>query len=107
MSEERIVRRTLRNRRKGQTDWVAVDALSEEQIEANAAADADNPPWTEEELAAARLVLPGDRAKVPVSIRLDPEVLEYFKEEGRGYQSRINAVLLGYVRSQQRRRGHH
>jgi uncharacterized protein (DUF4415 family) len=105
MSEERIVRRTLQNRRKGQTDWGAVDAMSEEQIEANAAADADNPPWTEEELATARLVLPGDRAKVPVSIRLDPEVLDYFKEEGRGYQSRINAVLLGYVRSQPRRRG--
>jgi uncharacterized protein (DUF4415 family) len=105
MSEERIVRRTLQNRSRGQTDWAAVDALSEEETEANARADADNPPWTEEELAAARLVLPGDRAKVPVSIRLDPEVLDYFKEEGRGYQSRINAVLLGYVRSQQRGRG--
>jgi uncharacterized protein (DUF4415 family) len=104
MSEEHIVRRTLQNRREGQTDWGAVDALSDEEISANAAADADNPPWTEEELAAARLVLPGDRAKVPVSIRLDPEVLDYFKEEGRGYQSRINAVLLGYVRSQQRGR---
>jgi uncharacterized protein (DUF4415 family) len=40
---------------------------------------------------------------VPVSIRLDAEVLDYFKAAGRGYQSRINAVLLGYVRSQQRR----
>jgi uncharacterized protein (DUF4415 family) len=107
MSEERIVKRTLQNRRRGQTDWAVVDALSEQEIEANAAADADNPPWTEEELAAARLVLPGDRAKVPVSIRLDPEVLDYFKEEGRGYQSRINAVLLGYVRSQQQGRGRH
>lgn len=33
----------------------------------------------------------------------DSEVLNYFKQGGRGYQSRINAVLLGYVRSQQRR----
>jgi uncharacterized protein (DUF4415 family) len=44
-----------------------------------------------------------EEAKVPVSIRLDAEVLDYFKAGGRGYQSRINAVLLGYVRSQQRR----
>jgi uncharacterized protein (DUF4415 family) len=104
MNEERIVRRTLQNRRRGQTDWAAVDALSEQEVEANASADADNPPWTEEELAAARLVLPGDRAKVPVSIRLDAEVLDYFKRGGKGYQSRINAVLRGYVRAQQRKR---
>ena len=103
MSEQRIVRRTLQNRRRGQTDWAAVDRLSEEEIEANAVADTDNPRWTEAELAAARLVLPGDRAKVPISIRLDPEVLDFFKAAGQGYQSRINAVLLGYVRSQQRR----
>jgi uncharacterized protein (DUF4415 family) len=66
-------------------------------------ADADNPPWTDEELSAARLVLPSDRAKGPVSIRLDSEVLEYFKQAGKGYQSRINAVLLGYVRSRQQK----
>lgn len=105
MSEKRITRRTLQDRRRGKTDWAALDAMSEAEIEANAAADADNPPWTEEELAAAELVLPGERAKVPVSIRMDSEVLDFFKANGRGYQSRINAVLLGYVRSQQRKRG--
>lgn len=102
MSDTPIVRRSLRNRRKGRTDWAAVDAMTEQEIEANAAADPDNPPWTEEELAAARLILPSDRIKVPVSIRLDSEVLEYFREDGPGYQSRINAVLLGYVRSSRR-----
>lgn len=103
MSETHITSRTLQDRRRGRTDWPAVDAMSEEEIEARAAEDPDNPLWTEAELAAARLVLPGDRAKVPVSIRLDSEVLEYFKEDGPGYQSRINAVLLGYVRSRRRR----
>jgi uncharacterized protein (DUF4415 family) len=34
---------------------------------------------------------------------LDAEVVDYFKAGGSGYQSRINAVLLGYVRSQQHR----
>jgi uncharacterized protein (DUF4415 family) len=105
MSEEHIIRRTLRNRKRGQTDWSAVDAMSEVEFEANAAADADNPPWTDEELQAARLVLPDERSKVPVSIRLDSEVVEYFKQAGPGYQSRINAVLLGYVRSQRQKPG--
>lgn len=42
------------------TDWERVKRMSEEEIERGAAEDADNPPWTEEELEAARLVLPSD-----------------------------------------------
>jgi uncharacterized protein (DUF4415 family) len=38
-----------------------------------------------------------------VSIRLDDEVLEYFRAGGRGYQTRINAVLRTYVRAQKAR----
>jgi uncharacterized protein (DUF4415 family) len=36
---------------------------------------------------------------VPVLMRLDSEILDYFKQQGSGYQGRINAVLLAYVRS--------
>jgi putative transcriptional regulator len=32
------------------TDWARVDAMSEEEVEANALSDPDNPPWTAEEL---------------------------------------------------------
>ncbi len=32
-------------------------------------------------------------AKHPVSLRLDPDVLAHFRRSGRGWQSRINAVL--------------
>lgn len=35
--------------------------------------------------------------KKPVTIRLDPDVLEWFKSRGRGYQTRINAVLRSYM----------
>jgi uncharacterized protein (DUF4415 family) len=99
MSEERIVRRTRDTLPRGRTDWARVDGLSEAEVEAAARSDVDNPPWTEEELRNARLVMPEDRGKVPISIRVDAEVLDYFKEQGRGYQSRINAVLRAYVRS--------
>jgi uncharacterized protein (DUF4415 family) len=79
--------------------------MTEEEVVRNASEDPDNPLWTPEELANARLVLPGEGPKVPVSIRLDPEILDYFKADGAGYQSRINAVLLAYVRSR-REEGH-
>src|SRR5215211_1956170 len=99
MSEERIVRRTRDTLAPGRTDWSLVDGLPEAEVEAAALSDADNPPWTDEQLRDARLVMPEDRGKVPISIRLDAEVLDYFREQGRGYQSRINAVLRAYVRS--------
>lgn len=102
MNEEHMVRRNLADRREGRTDWARIDAMTEEEIEANALSDPDNPPWTEEELAAAELMMPGDLQKTPISIRLDPEVIEYFKAQGPGYQTRINAVLRAFVRTQQR-----
>lgn len=102
VSEEHITRRSLASRGKGRTDWSRLRAMDDAEIERGAAEDQDNPGWTDEELQAARLVLPSEGPKLPVSIRLDPEVLRYSKEQGPGYQSRINAVLLAYVR---RRRG--
>lgn len=38
--------------------------------------------------------------KVPVSLRVDPDVMAWFKRHGRGYQTRINAVLRAYVSAQ-------
>jgi uncharacterized protein (DUF4415 family) len=40
-------------------------------------------------------------AKKAVSIRLDSDVLDWFKEQGKGYQSIINNVLRTYVHHQQ------
>ena len=43
----------------------------------------------------AALVLP--EPKTAISIRVDGDVLEWFKSQGRGYQSLMNAVLKSYV----------
>ena len=37
--------------------------------------------------------------KIPVSIRLNPDVIEYFKSEGRGWQTKINTILSKYVKT--------
>lgn len=99
------MRRARSELREGRTDWARLREMPEAEVEANALADADNPPWTGDELAAAELMMPGEVRKIPVSIRLDPDVVDYFKQGGRGYQSRINAVLSAYVRSRTRRAG--
>ena len=87
-------------RMKDRTNWARMRAMTEDEVERGAAHDPENPAWTEDELAAARLVRPAAERKIPVSIRLDREVLDYFKHQGPGYQSRIGAVLLAFVRSQ-------
>jgi uncharacterized protein (DUF4415 family) len=40
--------------------------------------------------------------KVPVTVRLEPRVLAFFKSGGRGWQTRMNDTLVGYVDRQQR-----
>jgi uncharacterized protein (DUF4415 family) len=45
----------------------------------------------------ATLVVPAK--KVPVSVRLDRDVLTWFKDQGPRYQSRMNAVLRGYMQA--------
>ena len=39
--------------------------------------------------------------KQPISIRLSPEVVDYFKSTGQGWQTRLDAVLREYVASRQ------
>lgn len=59
--------------------------------------DPDNPAWTENMLGDP--VLKRGRGpqvaptKVLTSVRLDADILEFFKSTGAGYQSRINAAL--------------
>ena len=46
-----------------------------------------------------KIVIRMPAPKSLVSIRLDPDVLDWFKKQGKGYQTRINAVLRGYVKA--------
>jgi uncharacterized protein (DUF4415 family) len=88
---------------EGQTDWERLDAMTDEEIQANAESDPDNPPWTEEDFAQAELVVPGKGVRVPISIRLYEEVIEHYKSLGStGYQTRINEDLLKLVREKKR-----
>jgi uncharacterized protein (DUF4415 family) len=83
--------------RKGRTDWAHVASLTDDEIARDdrdgARLDID---WSE-----AVLVVPP--RKKAISIRIDPDVLDYFKNEGPGYQRRINAVLRSYVDQKQKR----
>ncbi len=42
------------------------------------------------------------RRKTSVSLRIDPDVLSWFKSDGKGYQTRINSVLRAYFEAHRR-----
>lgn len=100
MSEERITRVSPRQlaKMKDETDWARVDALTDEDIERAVADDPDQSFWTDEDWANARVVWP--QGKAPVTLRLDKDIIAWFKLRGRGYQTRINAVLRAFVEAQ-------
>ncbi len=79
---------------KDMTDDARLDAMSEEEVETIAAADQDGPPMTDEEWARGEITRP---IKVSIGLRLDHDVLQWFKSKGQGYQTRINAVLRKYM----------
>ena len=79
---------------KGKTDWAAVDALTDEQITQAVANDPDAVPLDIDWSDAVLVVPPKKQA---ISIRVDEDVLNFFKKEGDGYQRRINAVLRSYM----------
>ena len=51
---------------------------------------------------ANAIVWPG--TKEQITLRLDPDVLKFFRKQGRGYQTTINAVLRKYMEAQEHRR---
>jgi uncharacterized protein (DUF4415 family) len=100
MKNDRIITRRWGDRRKGRTDWARVDALTDEQIEAAVRNDPDAVPLDVDWSDAVLVIPPKKKA---ISIRVDEDVLDYFKQEGAGYQRRMNAVLRSYM--QQKRKG--
>ena len=76
------------------TDYARLDAMSAAEVESAAAADADGPPMTDGEWMRGEVRKP---VKVPVGLKLDDDVLGWFKAQGGGYQTRINAILRRYV----------
>jgi uncharacterized protein (DUF4415 family) len=87
---------------KSRTDWARLKTRTQAEIDAAALADPDNPPLTDEQLASLVVVMPPP--KQPINIRLDEDIISWFKAQGSGYQTRINQVLRAYVDARQRKR---
>lgn len=78
--------------KKSETDWARVKRISDgvEQVD-----DSEVKEITDELWANAQFKT--DKRKLPISVRLDADVLEFLRNEGPNYQTRINSVLRQYM----------
>ena len=93
-------------RRKSLTDWERLRQITDAEIDASIVNDPDWQEFKDLDWSNAVLVIPPK--KKAISIRVDEDVLDYFKNEGTGYQRRINAVLRSYMeqkKSKTKKRG--
>jgi len=99
MSKDGITRVTLEELRgrRGRSDGARLAATTEEDIERQIAEDPDLQGF--DDIDWSKAVFVPAPSKQPISIRIDEDVLAFFRAQGAGYQSRINNVLRHYMKS--------
>ena len=86
----------MRRRGEGQTDFARLDAMTEEELEAAIDRDEEGAfDWS-----TVQVGIPGPKQQL--TVRFDADVVEWFKAQGAGYQTRMNAVLRSFVEAQKR-----
>ena len=80
------------------TEWERLDALQDEDIDLSDAAEISPEMFAK---AVVRRGLKPPPNKRQITIRLDADVLKWYRAQGEGYQTRINALLRAYMDAHQ------
>lgn len=93
--------RALRAAGASRTDWDRLDRMTEAELEAAIATD---PDWKDIPKDWYKNAIPVPPApKQLLSLRLDADIIAWFRAQGPGYQTRMNAVLRTYMAAITRR----
>lgn len=101
MNGARIGKASPKKRARTQTEWNKLRKRTAAQIRTGIESDPEVRKTNAAFWNDAKIVLP--RAKTLVTMRLDSDLLEWFRRES-GYQTRINAILRAYMNAQTPRR---
>jgi uncharacterized protein (DUF4415 family) len=82
-------------KKQSRTDWARIDAMRDEDI------DTSDIPEQGPDFFQNAVLWPG--LKKQITLRIDPDVLTFFRKQGRGYQSAMNAVLRKYMEARRER----
>lgn len=80
--------------KESRTDWKALKKMPDSEIDVS-----DIPKLDKAFFSNAQIRMP--KRKKAVSLRLDPDVLDWFKHQETKYQTKINAILRAYVEAHQ------
>jgi uncharacterized protein (DUF4415 family) len=85
--------------KKSQTDWKRIKTLKDKDIDLS-----DNPELTPAMFvrAVVRRGLKPVSRKAQLTLRIDGDVLAWFRKQGRGYQTQINSLLRAYMEAHKR-----
>ena len=85
--------------KKSRTNFARLDKMKDEDI------DLSDAPEITPEMFAKAIVRRGlkPRTKTQLTLRVDSDVLEWYKKQGRGYQTKINLLLRAYMQEHQNR----
>lgn len=87
---------------EGRTNLERLDSITDEEIEAQMR---DDPDWADfMDIDWSKMTIVYPQPKNAVSIRLDSDVLDFFKAGGKGYQTRINAVLRHFMQEARKKK---
>ncbi len=81
-------------KKPSKTDWKRIDAMRDEDI------DFSDIPKMGPDFFKHAILWPGPKKQI--TLRVDPDVLTFFRKHGRGYQTTMNAVLRKYMEAQKR-----
>ena len=85
-------------KKRSKTNWKRVDALQDSEI------DFSESPELDPNFFKHAIRWPGNKRQI--TLRLDPDILTFFRGHGKGYQTTINTVLRRYMEAQQDRSTH-
>jgi uncharacterized protein (DUF4415 family) len=83
------------SKKRSQTNWKRIDSLPDSKI------DYSDVPALDDGFFRHAIRWPGNKRQI--TLRLDPDILAFFRRHGKGYQTTINAVLRRYMEAQQDR----
>jgi uncharacterized protein (DUF4415 family) len=87
--------KSIKNLSPSKTNWKKLRQKNDADINYSNIPETDKQFWK-----SAKVILPPH--KIHLSVRFDEDIVNYFKKKGKGYQSKMNAVLRAYMSAHQK-----
>lgn len=84
----------MQERGEDKSNWTQAAAMTEAEIESAIAEDPDEADMVVD-WSQASVELP--QPKAVLNMRVDVDIMDFFRSQGKGYQTKINAILRSYV----------